>query len=70
MTNNEKVLAYLKTHGTIDQWRAFEELRVMRLAAVVFDLKAAGVPIKSTMKYRLDPDGKVTKRWAEYRLCG
>lgn len=68
MTNKDKVLNYIERNGSIDQWRAFEELRVMRLAAVVFELKAAGIPIATEIKYNYDRDGKVKTRWAEYRL--
>ena len=68
MNNKEKVFRYMERNGEIDQWRAFSDLKVMRLAAVVFDLKASGIPIEREMKYKLDKDGKVVSRWAVYRL--
>ena len=64
----QKVLEYIKEHGSIDQWRAMTELRIMRLGARVWDLRAAGVPIVSVTKTKTNEDGTTT-RWAEYSLA-
>ena len=63
MTQEVMVYDHLKAHGSIDPLTAFEQYRIMRLSAVIFDLKKAGVPIETVMHHR----GK--KNWAEYRLC-
>ena len=66
-TQNQKVLEYMKQHGSIDQWRAMNELRIMRLGARIWDLKAAGIPIVTVMRRKVNEDGSST-RWAEYSL--
>lgn len=67
MTQAERVLEYIKTYGSIDGWRAMNELHIMRLAARIADLKAAGYPITKQMRSRKNEDGTVTC-WAEYSL--
>ena len=64
----QKVLEYIKEHGSIDQWQAMTELRIMRLGARIWDLKAEGVPIVSATKTKTSEDGTTT-RWAEYSLA-
>lgn len=64
-SQTQKVLEYIKTHGSIDGWRAMNELRIMRLAARIADLKAAGVNIKTTIRYSEDK----STHWAEYSLA-
>lgn len=66
-TQTQKVLEYIKTHGSIDGWRAMNELRIMRLGARIFDLKAQGIPIITEIKTNTTANGEHTK-WAEYRL--
>lgn len=63
----QKVLEYIETHGSIDAWRAMNELGIMRLASRISDLKAEGVPVTKNMKSRKNADGTVTC-WAEYSL--
>lgn len=65
LNQTQRVLEYIKTNGSIDGWRAMNELRIMRLAARIADLKAAGIPIKTTIRYSED---KCT-HWAEYSLA-
>lgn len=67
MTQNEQVLDYIKQHGSIDAWRAMRDLRIMRLASRIHDLKELGVPVKSEMKRHISRDGTI-KRWKEYSL--
>lgn len=64
-SQTQMVLDYIKTHGSIDQWKAMNELRIMRLAARIADLKAAGVNIKTTIRYSEDK----STHWAEYTLA-
>lgn len=69
MSQNEKILNYIKKHGSIDQRRAALELDILRLAARISDLRGLGVPIISETKYRLNEAGKVVSKWAEYRIA-
>ena len=63
----QKVLDYMRQHGSIDQWRAIKDLHVLRLGARIWDLKAAGVPIVTVIRRRINEDGS-RSHWAEYRL--
>lgn len=67
-SQTQKVLEYIKANGSIDPWRAMNELHIMRLAARIADLKEQGVPIAKTMKGRKNEDGSFTY-WAEYSLA-
>lgn len=67
MTQNDMVLDYIERHGSIDPWTAMRDLRILRLGARVFDLRAAGHPIVTIIKTATDGYGH-TVRWAEYRM--
>ena len=45
MTQTEKVMDYMQTHGSISTWEAFEELGITRLASRINDIEKSGVPI-------------------------
>lgn len=47
LTQNEKVLNYIKEFGSITQLDAYRDLACFRLASRISDLKRAGYPIKS-----------------------
>ena len=47
MTQNERLLSYLKQHRTINPLEAWKELGIYRLGARVFDLKREGHDIHS-----------------------
>lgn len=49
-TQNQRVLAYIETHGGITQLEALTEIGVMRLASRISDLKRRGYPITSRMQ--------------------
>ena len=56
MTQNERVLSYMKQFGSITQLDAFRDLGVMRLASRISDLRSQGVAIiaeseKSSNRY-------------------
>lgn len=68
MKQTEKVLEYIEKNGSIDAWRAMNELGIMRLASRIADLKADGVPIAKVMKSKRGADGSVTC-WAEYSIA-
>ena len=63
MTQESQVLKHLEDFGTIDPLTALAEYRIMRLAAVVHELRRSGVPIETVMRYNNNG-----KHWAEYRL--
>lgn len=48
-TQNQRILAYLDSHGSITQFEAMNELGVMRLASRMSDLKRQGYEIESKM---------------------
>lgn len=47
MTQNEKVLEYMRQHGSITALEAKDELHIMRLASRISDLKGMGYFINS-----------------------
>ncbi len=49
-TQCERVMAYIRKHGTITQLDAMLDLGVMRLASRISELKKRGEPIKTRMK--------------------
>lgn len=67
-TQNNQVLEYMMKYGSIDQLRAFEALRILRIGARIYDLKKSGVAITGEMQSRKDENGK-TKQWKVYRLA-
>lgn len=69
MSQNEQVLDYMRTHGSIDQLRATRDLMITRLPARINDLRKLGVKIVTVTKYRRDESGKVVTKWAEYHLA-
>ena len=48
-TQNQRILDYIATHGSITQLEALTECSVMRLASRVSDLRRKGYPITSKM---------------------
>jgi len=68
MTQTQKVREYIEQHGSIDAWRAMNELGIMRLASRIADLKAEGVPIAKEMKTKRREDGSFAC-WAEYTIA-
>lgn len=62
MSQNQMVYEYMERNGSIDALRAVVDLNVFRLSARIADLKKAGVPIETEIKFR------GTKHWAEYKI--
>lgn len=58
MTQEEKVISYMREFGSITALDAIRDLGIMRLASRVSDLKRHGYAIKSDMV-------SVTNRWGE-----
>lgn len=50
MTQNDKILAYMKEHGKITSLDAFQHLRITRLSARIFDLRKMGKEIQMYRK--------------------
>ena len=67
MTQNERVLKYMDTFGSITQREALNVLGVARLASRVNDLRKAGHPIVSEVETGKNKFGEPT-RWARYRM--
>ena len=61
MIQLEQVKAHLEKYGTIDALEAFARYRIMRLAAIIHELRKE-MPIQTEMHY----DGR--KRWAVYKM--
>lgn len=62
----QMVLDYILEHGSIDQWRAMNELHILRLSARIYDLKRQGVPVYAVIRSRKTDGGTI--HWAEYRI--
>lgn len=67
MTQKEHVLKYLQEHKSLTSMEAFKQIGCTRLAAVVFDLKEMGYPIKTNIVTVTNKDGE-KKNIAEYTL--
>lgn len=69
MTQKEKILQYLKEHGTITTREAFVNLGVTRLASRIWDLRNDGYNIIREMISVKNRDGEKCTV-AQYRLEG
>lgn len=67
MTQEQQVLDYMEQFGSITQLEAIRDLGIMRLGARVFDLRAAGYPIKREMETAKNRYGKPVT-YARYTL--
>ena len=67
ITLQERVLDYMEEEGSITSLDAFRELGVTRLAAIIFNLKEKGVPIKTETLYSTNRWGDEV-RFARYSL--
>lgn len=67
MTQNERVLQYMKDYGSITQLDALREFGCMRLASRISDLKRQGYNITSSMESGKNRyDEKIS--YARYRI--
>lgn len=64
-TQNNKVLEYMIANGSIDTFRAFNDLRICRLSARIYDLRKSGVKIGGENCHEYDEHGKL-KKWKVY----
>lgn len=65
MTQYEIVIDYLNQHGSITAIDAFP-IGILRLAAVIHDLRAAGMQIETVMHHK-GHNGRGV-HWAEYKI--
>ena len=68
-TQTEKVLCYLREHGSITPLEALDDLGIMRLGARIWDLQQEGHVINHELVDVTDRHGK-SCRVASYRLRG
>ena len=61
------VLQYLKKHPFITAWAAMQELRVLRLAAVIKEMKNAGYVFHTEYNRERGDDG-IVRPYAKYYL--
>lgn len=72
-TQCEKIVEYMKEHGSITQIQAFVDIGCFRLASRISDLKKQGYAIRSEMvkvKNRYDEDVQVAKYSLVEGGCG
>ena len=67
MSQYEQVLKHLQEGKTITQYEATLRYQILRLGAIIFDLRRAGYPIKTKMIYKKKANGGHTN-YAEYSL--
>lgn len=68
-TQNDRILEYLETHGSITQFEALIKLGIMRLASRISDLRRLGYDFESemvTVKNQFGEECHVKR----YRLAG
>ena len=69
-TQQMKILADLKRGYKVSNMTAFTRHKVTRLGDIIYRLRAKGYQIDTIMGEKVDDDGKVRERWAEYKLGG
>jgi hypothetical protein len=69
MTQNDMILQYLREEGSITPMEALEEFGCMRLGARIYELKEAGIGIRTVPERKLNRYGKPVT-YARYYLEG
>lgn len=67
MTQNDRILKYMRDFGSISPVEAMQDLGCMRLGARIFELKQAGHAIRREMETGKNRYGETTS-YARYRL--
>ena len=67
MTQKDKVLRHLEHYGTITPLDAFRDYAIMRLSAIIFNLRDEGYNIKSDTEKSTNRFGEPCK-YARYTL--
>lgn len=68
LTQCDKILAYIRKHGSITPLDALREFNCMRLASRMSDLKARGYNVKSKMETAKNKNGELVS-YARYTIC-
>lgn len=68
VTQCDKILAYIREHGSITPLDALREFGCMRLASRMSDLKGRGYAVKSTMETSKNQHGESVS-YARYTIC-
>ena len=68
VTQCDKILAYIREHGSITPLDALREFGCMRLASRMSDLKGRGYNVKSTMETSKNQYGEPVS-YARYTIC-
>lgn len=69
LTQCDKILAYIREHGSITPLDALREFNCMRLASRMSDLKARGYNVQSKMETSKNKNGELVS-YARYTICG
>jgi len=64
----DKILAYIREHGSITPLDALREFGCMRLASRMSDLKGRGYNVKSVMETSKNKNGESVS-YARYTIC-
>lgn len=67
MTQEQRVLDYIREHGSITSMQAFTNLKITRLSARIFNLRARGFNIKNVSHTYKNGQGTTTT-YTEYVL--
>lgn len=67
LTQCDKILAYIREHGSITPLDALREFNCMRLASRMSDLKARGYNVKSKMETAKNKNGEPVS-YARYTI--
>ena len=65
-TNNQRIIEYMKAHGSITARAAVYDLGIFRLASRIHEIKKDH-PIRKRTEYHTRPDG-TTVHWTVYSL--
>lgn len=68
VTQADRIIDYIKEHGSITQKEAYHEFDCTRLAAQIFLIKESGIPIRRTIETARNRYGR-TVCYARYFLC-
>lgn len=68
VTQCDKILAYIREHGSITPLDALREFGCMRLASRMSDLKGRGYNVKSKMETSKNKKGENVS-YARYTIC-
>ena len=69
MTQCEKIVDYIRTHGKITRFESFTELFITELPARICDLKRKGFKFEEKTVSRTNSLGE-KKKFTEYSLIG